>query len=338
MAPTTASSLSQRRRRGVQLSIVVDPKPVDELDVESPELLAAYEFTPEILGQGTSAVVKRAVRKGGGAGGGRAAVKITRTFKDEELCDAARTEFELLRSCRHPGIVEVYDLFLAPNLTTAYLCMELVQGSTLQAQVDTYGTLSVPVAQPLFLQLFSALAYLHCERVAHRDLKPDNVMVDLDAQKLRVCDFNCARRLTNCSLLSTRVGTAAFAAPELLMGCCASGEPLDVWGAGLCLYFAFSGGPLQSSFQQQSFTNPVEYGKYIAAASAKERVGWISYLTLPSGSSVAQVLYGCLDPNAVDRPTAALVLKHPWFSGGECQASLEHTTTEAGGDATLAEC
>lgn len=330
MAPVVASSLSQRRRRGAQLSIVVDPKSLDDMDIESPELLAAYEFTPEVLGQGTSAIVKRAVRKGGGTGCGFVAVKITPTFKDEELCDAVREEFELLRSCQHPGIVEVYDLFLAPNLTKAYLFMEFAQGSTLQALVDFSSTLSEPVAQPLFAQFFSALAYLHSESVAHRDLKPDNIMVDLDAQRLRICDFNCARRLSNCKLLSTRVGTAAFAAPELLLGCCARGEPLDVWSAGLCLYFAFSGASLQSVIQHRTFASPLEYGKYIATSSAVERAQWLSHLALPSGSSVLVVLSGCLEPNATKRPAAALVLEHAWLSAECNRTSSEHAAEPFG--------
>lgn len=312
MAP---SLLAQRRARVAPLSVST---PTRHLEAESDAFSKAYEFRSEVLGQGAFAVVKRAIRKGHEYE--EVAVKVTNLFGDEELCKTARTEFELLRSCSHPGIVKALDFFVSAGSLKSYLCMELVSGTTLSALVSDRGPIPECTAKPFFEQMFSAILHLHGNSMAHRDIKPDNLMVDITAQRLQICDFNCARRLSDGSLLSPRVGTAAFAAPELLLGQCEKGEPLDIWGAGLCLYFALSGGATILSSAGGSLKRPEAYGKYMSGMTNSEWKALIMRAGVCWGSLVAAVLTGCLEREPTQRLNAVQLSSHPWLSVAELEA------------------
>lgn len=315
--------LAQRKGRFASLTIAAPATPSQE--VENKAFLAAYEITNEVLGQGTSAVVKRAIRKD--TPRIQAAVKVMRTYGDEELCETVRKEFEIVKSLRHPSIVEVYDLFLAPNLSTAYLCMELVTGATLQAHVEVSGAMLESTMQPLFEQLASALCYLHCKRVTHRDLKPDNLIVDTDLQRLRICDFNCARRLADGGTLTPCVGTMAFAPPENLLGKGIMGDQGDIWAAGSCLYFALSGGATLASKLCRQCSSPQTLGMCLVNTTPAERREYIRSIGLPKDSLVAEVLWGCLNPDPAQRPDSMLLLAHPWVSPtGDTQEGLSFSS------------
>lgn len=272
-------------------------------------LHAKYLVSNEIVGHGSTAIVRRGKGKQSGA---PVAVKEIKTYGDEELAEVARNEFELLKSLRHPNIVKVHDLYLAPNVTKAYMCMDLVQGTTLHGVVESHGKMPEASMRLLFEQLTSALAYLHCKRIVHRDLKPANLLISDSMDNLYICDFNYARKLADGSALTNRVGAVAFASPEMLLGSGTMGEHTDIWSVGVCLYFALSGGC--TIMQGKSFRDPKSYGEFLATASVVERQEWIRIIGLPKESLVAQVLWACLRPNPSQRPDAMLLLAHPWVS------------------------
>lgn len=295
-------------RRGLRKALQIQHKSGLALEV-SPDLLASYEVLPDILGQGTTAVVKRGRRKAPPYG--EVAIKVGNTCTDEERCRLAQQEFELLKSLKHPGIVEVYDFFVAPSMSKSYLVMELVCGHTLQALVGKHGPMKERAVQPLFKQLASVICYLHRKRVIHRDLKPDNLLIDAGLERLCIGDFNSAKSLVDSEGLTPRVGTLVYNAPETLLGKCFSGEKADIWAAGLCLFFALSG---NAPFACTSFTSPTALGKHLTAVSLSDRCKWIKSLGVCVDSSVSQCLLGCLNPDPEQRLDSMLLLAHPWVS------------------------
>lgn len=304
------SSLS-KRRGGKALRIQT---PSQNLEVCNEDFLSAYEILPEVLGYGTFAVVKRAVRK---ADNRRVAIKIMRADGDSETIREIRMEYELMRKCTHPYIVESYDFFVSPNLSAVYLCMELVEGQTLKGHVERRGAIAMAVMRPLIGQLVSAVCYIHCKRIMHRDISSGNLLIDNDLQRLRLCDFNVAIHLQNSISLTPRIGTLPYAPPEVLLGHGTLRERVDIWGIGVCLYFAFSGGKTPGHGRNDREV----LGRYLANVSPKERRTWISDLGLhdghwrPSHSLAAEVLWGCLNPDPAQRPDPIMLLWHPWVSG-----------------------
>lgn len=301
-----ASKLKNRRNFLTGLTIQT---PCASTETECHELHANYVVGDEIIGQGTTAVVKSGTQKQSGL---PVAIKEIKTYGDEELCEVVRKEFDVMKSLRHTNIVKVHDLYFSPGMTKAYLCMDLVRGGTLQAAVERQGKISEASMRPLFEQLASALSYLHCKRITHRDLKPDNLLVSESLDKLYICDFNYARKLADGGALTNRVGAMAFASPEMLLGTGILGEQMDIWSVGVCLYFALSGGCTPT--QGKRFGDQRSFGEYLANASVAERQEWIKNIGLSKESLVAQVLWACLCPDPGQRPDAMLLLAHPWVS------------------------
>jgi serine/threonine protein kinase len=310
--------LQDRRKFSAGLKINAPAACTDTGDSEA--LHANYIVSGCILGQGTTAVVKRARCKKHGY---EVAVKEAKIYGDEELGEIMRKEFELMKSLRHPNIVEVYDFYLAPNLTKVYLCMQLIEGESLQSCVNARGKILEETMHPLFEQLVSALAYLHCKRITHRDLKPDNVLVCNSMDKLFICDFNTARKLADGGALTNQVGTMLFAPPEMLLGQGLMGEQADIWSVGMCLYFALSGGSTLAT--GRDFHSNASFGEYLANASSAKRQQWIASAGISQESSVAQVLWACLNPDAAQRPDATLLLAHPWVTREEDIPSIPHS-------------
>jgi len=161
--------------------------------------------------------------------------------------DAASREFvarfrrEAKSSARltHPGIVHVYDQGVDGELS--YLTMEYVRGENLRSRIAHEGTLTVGEALALTDVILDALAAAHRLGLVHRDVKPENVLIDSDG-RARITDFGLARAVNESTPLSEAVimGSPGYLAPELL----SFGESTpatDVYAAGVMLFEMVTG-------------------------------------------------------------------------------------------------
>lgn len=106
---------------------------------------------------------------------------------DENIITACQNEYTILSKLNHPSIVKVYKMFRDTSLNKCFTVMERVQGQDL----FNSPTKSVESVKSTFKKLLEAVAYLHNEGVCHRDLKPDNLIVD-EAGNIKIIDFNAA--------------------------------------------------------------------------------------------------------------------------------------------------
>jgi eukaryotic-like serine/threonine-protein kinase len=198
----------------------------------------------EVLGRGGMGVVYKAHDRQLGEA---VAIKVLRPelgSLDPTVLERFKQELRLARRITHRNVVRTYDL--GETGGTYYITMELVRGTTLATFIREAGRLDVPATLTIGKQLCRALEVAHEEGIVHRDIKPQNLLVD-PAGFLKVMDFGIARlaeRRTESGQALTAVGvvvgTPQYMAPEQLFG-----EPIDqrtdLWAAGAVLFECVTG-------------------------------------------------------------------------------------------------
>ena len=207
----------------------------------NPSRVGPYELLAE-LARGSSGAVFRARDP---CLGREVAIKLLHAWSEEpEQLARFRVEMQAVARLRHPNVVSVHSAGTAEG--RAYLVLELVRGESLAARLKRDGRLAPEAALALAHDLASALEHAHGRGVLHRDLKPQNVLLD-EQGRARLVDFGLARvldRTTQLTTSGTLLGTPLYMAPEQAT---AHGERIgpatDVWGLGATLYAALTGHP-----------------------------------------------------------------------------------------------
>ena len=140
-------------------------------------------------------------------------------------------EFQVLASLRHPHIISVLDYGFAEDMQP-YFTMSLLEKPQTILDASIGQPMSVKIT--FVIQMLQALAYLHRRGILHRDLKPDNVLVNAD-KLVKVLDFGLAKRREQGTGTDDVSGTLAYMAPEVLQGGTIS-EASDLYAVGVMLY------------------------------------------------------------------------------------------------------
>ncbi|TCJ36439.1 serine/threonine-protein kinase [Parafrankia sp. BMG5.11] len=207
--------------------------------------LGARYVLHELLGQGTAGQVWRGAHVPDGE---PVAIKVLRPelAHDPEIVDRFLREWDLLVELDSPDLVRVRDLIREPDTPLA-IVMDLVEGIDLRAHLDQSGPRPVTEAVNLVVGLLWALDSVHAAGIIHRDVKPENVLIDTSDPRrpyVRLTDFGVARMVhtpTRASLTGP-IGTPLYMAPELTTD--APPTPaVDIYAAGIVLYELIAGSP-----------------------------------------------------------------------------------------------
>jgi HAMP domain-containing protein len=158
---------------------------------------------------------------------------------DPTLLDRFKQEIRLARRITHPNILRTHDLGETGGVR--YLSMELVKGLTLKQLIDAGEILPTPVGLRIAKQICAGLAAAHEAGVIHRDMKPQNILIEATGG-LKITDFGIARLNEGRGMTTTGVviGTPDYMSPEQ-----ARGLPLDfrsdIYSTGVVLYEVFTG-------------------------------------------------------------------------------------------------
>lgn len=165
-----------------------------------------------------------------------------------------RREARAAARLTHPGLVAVFDQGLDGD--TSYLTMEYIAGSNLRRAMLTEGTLTLGRTLDVLEDVLDALAAAHRAGLVHRDVKPENVLLDTEG-RLKVTDFGLARAVNEVTATTTGsiLGTVAYLSPELIAtGACDART--DVYAVGILAYEMLLGTvphtgttPIQVAFQ-----------------------------------------------------------------------------------------
>ena len=163
---------------------------------------------------------------------------------DPMLRERFLREVRMAASFSHPNIVPVYAVEEGEDYL-AY-AMGLVEGETLTQRVERAGPLPVRELVRVVQDVGYALAYAHGRGVVHRDIKPDNVMLERATGRALVLDFGISRSMThvvsasNLTRVGEVVGTPEYMSPEQASGDVVDGRS-DLYALGLTAYYAATG-------------------------------------------------------------------------------------------------
>ncbi|KAH7676527.1 Non-specific serine/threonine protein kinase protein [Dioscorea alata] len=191
----------------------------------------------ELVGEGSFGKVYKGRRKFTGQ---TVAMKfILKHGKSEKDIHNLRQEIEILRKLKHENIIEMLDAFENPQ--EFCVVTEFAQGELFEVLEDD-KCLPEDQVQAIAKQLVRALYYLHSNRIIHRDMKPQNILIGAGSV-VKLCDFGFARAMSaNTVVLRSIKGTPLYMAPELVRE-----QPYnhtaDLWSLGVILYELFVGQP-----------------------------------------------------------------------------------------------
>jgi hypothetical protein len=158
---------------------------------------------------------------------------------DPQQLERFRREARAVARLSHPHVVTVIDA--GEDDGTPYIVFEYVEGETLKERIARMGRLPVSEAVAYAIEIGRALSCAHSHRLVHRDVKPQNVLIDLDG-RAKVTDFGIARSLEAQGLTATGrvLGTTDYVSPEQAMGHDVT-EQSDIYSLGICLYEMLTG-------------------------------------------------------------------------------------------------
>uniref|UniRef100_A0A1A9X5F4 non-specific serine/threonine protein kinase n=1 Tax=Glossina brevipalpis TaxID=37001 RepID=A0A1A9X5F4_9MUSC len=248
-----------------------------------------------LIGEGSFGRVYKATRKDDDQ---TVAIKvISKRGRSSRELKNLRRECDIQAQLKHPNVIEMLESFETKNELVVVTEFALID---LHRYMSRHGALNEEQAQRLICHLVSALYYLHSNRILHRDLKPQNVLLDEDLNA-KLCDFGLARNMTmGTHVLTSIKGTPLYMAPELL-----AERPYDhqadLWSLGCISYEAIAGQP---PFCTTSILHLVKMMK-------NEEVKWPSFLS----SDCRSFLQGLLEKDSSLRTSWAQILCHPFVDG-----------------------
>lgn len=148
-----------------------------------------------------------------------------------------RVEAQSAAGLSHPNIVNVYDV--GEDDGVYFIVMELVQGITLKNYIDMKGKLDIREALNISVQIASGLSAAHENRIIHRDIKPQNIIMSRDG-KVKVTDFGIAKVADSTTVTTTAAGTVHYISPEQARGGY-SDERSDIYSLGITMYEMVTG-------------------------------------------------------------------------------------------------
>jgi serine/threonine protein kinase len=162
---------------------------------------------------------------------------------DSDLLERFRREARAVAQLSHPHIVGVIDAGEDgdPTHPRPYIVFEYVEGETLKDRIRRLGRLSIPEAIAYAIEIARALGVAHSRHIVHRDVKPQNVLLDQEGSA-KVTDFGIARTLEEDGLTADGrvLGTTDYVSPEQALGRPVTGQS-DLYSLGVVLYEMLTG-------------------------------------------------------------------------------------------------
>jgi serine/threonine protein kinase len=262
-------------------------------EITTPKIIGSLAFV-RVLGRGSSGVVFLAVHVETEE---NYAVKVmSKQFLiDRNAVARFKREVTIFSSLDSPHVVKFYDCLDDDDLV--YLVTEFCELGTMESVLLRPGGCAEHSAVHFVRQLLEGVRYLHSQGIAHRDLKPQNIMVD-SRFNLKLADFGFAIE-TSAGLQMTRCGSPIFSAPEVISGQPYDPQCADMWSLGVVVFLLVTGTiPWKDVTNDKSLIYDIQTAKY--------------HVPEHLSPNFANFVGGLMHPRPMLRFTANQALAHPW--------------------------
>ena len=209
-------------------------------------------------------------------------------------------EISILKNIRHKNIIKLYEVM--ETAQKIYLIMEYCKGGELFNYIINKKHLTEKQSCKFFHEIIDALEYLHVQNIVHRDIKPQNILLDIFNNEitLKIIDFGISNIYSLDNLLESSCGTASYAPPEMHKGDKYFGLLTDIWSAGVVLYIMnFGYLPFCEEDENKNINNIINGIYDIPKDASAELKDFLKHL---------------LDVNPLTRYDFEQIKKHPWYN------------------------
>ncbi len=283
---------------------------VNKAITEEATLLKHGFVIADVLGEGSYATVWEGVYNKTKT---KCAIKVINRNKapNDFLKKFMPREIKILKTVHHPNIIGLLDVVEIGH--KIYIAMQLAGHGDMLEYIKLRGALKESKAREFFHQLCEGVRYMHERNFIHRDLKCENLLLDAK-NVLKISDFGFAREILPTDMSRTFCGSAAYAAPEILLGKPYVGTCYDIWSMGVILYIMICGSmPYDDSNIKRMVRDQTE--KKLGFSRNKD----ISI-------DCKNLIVSMLNPNPKKRATIYEVLGHPWMRSDIGQGPLYVTS------------
>ena len=197
-----------------------------------------------VVGEGAYGIVYKCKNKETGQ---FVAIKKFKETEDDLVQKTMKRELKMLQQLKHPNCVDFQDAFYHKG--NLFLVFEYVEKNLLEVLEESPNGLSPKLIRSFVYQMCKAISYLHKNNIIHRDVKPENLLIDENYQ-LKLCDFGFARKImldsnnNNINPMTDYVATRWYRAPELLLSNGIYGPEVDYWAVGCIMGELADGNPM----------------------------------------------------------------------------------------------
>ena len=285
-----------------------------------------------IVGEGAYGIVYKCLNKETNK---YVAVKKFKETHDKLVQKTMKRELAMLQLLRHENVVEFKESFVSKG--NFFLVFEYVEKNLLEVLEESPHGLSPKLIRSLVYQMCKAVSYLHKNNMIHRDVKPENLLID-ENFNLKLCDFGFARKVklnknnNNIDTMTDYVATRWYRSPELLLSGGIYGPEVDYWAIGCIMGELADGNPmfpgedevdqldciikilgnLPENLVNMYYENPIYNGKDLFKIKKPETLEK-RYMGILSPTAI-DFMKGLLELDPTKRLSGDNVFKHKYFS------------------------
>ena len=285
-----------------------------------------------VVGEGAYGIVYKCLNKETNK---YVAVKKFKETQDKLVQKTMKRELAMLQLLRHENVVEFQESFVSKG--NFFLVFEYVEKNLLEVLEESPRGLSPKLIRSLVYQMCKAVSYLHKNNMIHRDVKPENLLID-ENFNLKLCDFGFARKVklnkynNHIDTMTDYVATRWYRSPELLLSGGIYGPEVDYWAIGCIMGELADGNPmfagedevdqldciikilgnLPENLVNMYYENPIYNGKELLKIKKPETLAK-RYLGILSPTAI-DFMKGLLELDPNKRLSGENVFKHKYFS------------------------